>query len=115
MGNSVRLLLFVVTSLALTSFLGPAPASAGGLCSSLILSCEDGHSYPFCPIAVSEEGEIATGFLTLSPRHGLHMRLVPMGAGYRYIGSGVWFEGIRSQAVLYFGESHAIACTVMHE
>ena len=115
MGNSVRLLLFVVTSLALTSFLGPAPASAGGLCSSLILSCEDGHSYPFCPIAVSEEGEIATGFLTLSPRHGLHMRLVPMGAGYRYIGSGVWFEGIRSQAVLYFGESRSIACTVTHE
>jgi hypothetical protein len=115
MGNSVRLLLLVVISLVLTSLLGSSPASAGGLCSSLILTCEDGRSYPFCPIAVSEEGEIATGYLTLSPRHGLHMRLVPMGAGYRYIGNGVWFEGIRSSAVLYFGESRAIACTVSNE
>ena len=114
MGNLLKSLLLVAAPL-LAGVLGPAPANAGGLCSSLVLTCENGHSYPFCPIAVSEEGDIATGYLTLSPRHGMHMRLVPMGAGYRYIGNGVYFEGIRSSAVLYFGESRSIACTVTHE
>src|SRR5260370_8176853 len=101
MGNSVRLLLFVVTSLALTSFLGPAPASAGGLCSSLILTCEDGRTYPFCPIAVSEEGEIATGYLTLSPRHGLHMPWVPTGPAYRSIAPGASFTTIPRPPCIY--------------
>jgi len=113
MGKSIRLPLLVALPLILAGV--PVPANAGGLCSSLVLTCEDGRTYPFCPVAVSEEGEIATGFLTVSRRHGLHMRLVPMGAGYRYIGNGVWFEGIRSQAMLYFGESRAIACTVAPE
>jgi hypothetical protein len=114
MGNSLKSLLLVAAALSAGVF-GPVPAYAGGLCSSLVLTCEDGRSYPFCPTAVSEEGDIATGYLTLSPRHGMHMRLVPMGAGYRYIGNGVYFEGIRSQAVLYFGENRSIACTVTHE
>jgi hypothetical protein len=59
MGNSIKLLLLVALPLILAGMLAPSPANAGGLCLSLILTCEDGRTYPFCPIAVVEEGEIA--------------------------------------------------------
>jgi hypothetical protein len=95
--------------------LGPTPGHAGGLCSSMILSCENGRSYPLCPIAVSDAGEIATGHLVLAPRHGVHVRLVPMGVGYRYIGRGLYFEGVRDQAQLYLSKDRPIACTVVRE
>jgi hypothetical protein len=92
-----------------------SPASAGGICSGLILTCENGHSYPLCPIAVSDEGEIVTGRLGLGAGRGAHVRLVPMGVGYRYIGRNVWFDGVRSNAVLYFGQHRATACIVTRE
>ena len=102
------------TSLAAFSLLGAAPqAHAGGACAGLTLSCENGRSYPLCPIAVSVEGEIVTGRLGLGAGRGTHVRLVPMGVGYRYIGRGVWFDGIRSDAVLYLGKTRAVACTVV--
>ena len=67
---------------------------------------------PLCPIAVSIEGEIVAGHLELGAGRGTHVRLVPMGVGYRYIGRSVSFDGIRSDAVLYFGQHRAVACTV---
>jgi len=91
-----------------------APASAGGVCAGLTLSCENGRNYPLCPIAVTDEGEIVTGRLGLG-RGGAHVRLVPMGVGYRYIGRSVWFDGVRSDAVLYLGKNHPVACTVVRE
>src|SRR5215510_6132289 len=69
------ILLAVAGALAL----GAGPATAGGLCTSLVLSCEDGRDYPLCPIAVSDAGEIVTGNLVLASRRGVHVRLVPMG------------------------------------
>jgi hypothetical protein len=38
-----------------------------------------------------------------------------MGAGYRYAGAGVWFDGERGEAVLNWGTEHATPCTVMQE
>jgi len=102
-----------VAMLAMAAF-GSAPASAGGTCSELQLHCENGHTYPLCPIAVSDIGEVVTGHLVLAPRRGLHVRLVPMGQGYRYIGRGVWFDGVREDGMLYFGNSQPIACKVYH-
>ena len=93
--------------------LGSVPALAGGLCSALVLSCEDGRDYPLCPIAVSEAGEIVTGHLVLAPSRGVHVRLVPMGVGYRYIGRGIWVDGVRGEAVLNFGKRRSIACNVV--
>ena len=90
----------------------PGQAVAGGLCSELRLTCENGHSYPLCPIAVSELGEVVTAHLALGPNRGVHVRLVPMGVGYRYIGKGIWFDGLRGDATLFFGKDNAVACTV---
>ena len=87
-------------------------APAGGACAGLTLSCENGRFYPLCPITTSIQGEIVTGRLHLSPGRGVHVRLVPMGVGYRYIGRGIWFDGIRNDAVLYFGGHRSVACTV---
>ncbi len=100
-------------ALAAFSLVGPvSEALAGGTCAGLTLSCENGRSYPLCPIAVTIEGEIVTGRLGLSPGRGVHVRLVPMGVGYRYIGRSIWFDGVRSDAVLYLGKHRAVACTV---
>jgi hypothetical protein len=85
---------------------------AGGYCSDLRLTCENGQSYPICPIAVSERGELVTAHLALGRGHGVHVRLVPMGVGYRYIGPGVWFDGLRGDATLFLGKDNPIACTV---
>ena len=113
MGNVSKLLL-IVAAASLPTLFGSAPATAGGYCAGLALSCEDGRTYPLCPIAVSIEGEIVTGHLNLGGR-GVHMRLVPMGVGYRYIGRGVWFDGVRDEAILYFGKHRSLACTVVRD
>ena len=91
---------------------GISGAFAGGYCSDLRLACENGHRYPICPIAVSEAGELVTGYLRLGPNRGVHVRLAPMGVGYRYIGRGVWFDGLRGDAALFLHKDRAIACTV---
>jgi hypothetical protein len=105
-------LLKIIGALGLLAALEASPAIAGGFCAGLTLTCENGRSYPLCPIAVSDEGEIVTAHLGLAPRHGIRVRLVPMGVGYRYIGRNVWFDGVRNHAILYFGPHRAVACTV---
>lgn len=87
-------------------------ALAGGYCSDLALSCDNGRTYPLCPIAVSDEGEIVTAHLVLGARRGVHVRLMPLGNGYRYAGRGIWFDGIRDAATLNFGMHSAVQCTV---
>ena len=113
MRNLGKRLLLIALAAAPAMLIGPAPATAGGYCAGLALYCENGRTYPLCPIAVSEEGEIVTGHLGLGAGRGLHVRLVPMGVGYRYIGRGVWFDGVRSEAILYFGSRKSVACTVV--
>jgi hypothetical protein len=90
----------------------PAPAHPSG---SIALSCENGRVYPLRVRAVSDFGEIVTGYLSTSPRHAVHVRLIPMGDGYRYAGRGIWFDGKREVAVLYFGKDSAVNCTVLRD
>ena len=99
-------------ALATFTFLSPSSGNAGGYCSDLGLACENGHFYPICPIAVSGEGELVSAHLALGRGRGIHVRLVPMGVGYRYIGRGVWFDGLRGDAVLFLRKDMPIACTV---
>jgi len=91
---------------------GPGPIAA----QRMWLSCENGREYPLHPLAVSREGDLVTGYLLVTGRgRGVHVRLIPMGSGYRYAGPGVWFDGMRQQAVLNWGRPDEVPCTVMQE
>jgi hypothetical protein len=90
--------------------LASAPANAGG--SNLSLACSNGHTYALSPRAVAVDGDLVTGYLRLSPRHSVHVRLVPMGDGYRYAGRGIWLDGIRGDATLHFGKRRSVDCQV---
>jgi hypothetical protein len=115
MGSARFLLPKIVFMSICAVFMGTSDsrAAAGGLCSELRLVCENGHTYPFCPIALSDEGDVVTGLLVTGGRRGHHVRLVPMGSGYRYAGHGIWFDGLESQAVLHFGKYNSVPCTVV--
>lgn len=76
------------------------------------VACENGGNYTLRARAVSDEGDLVTGYLHLAPRRAVHVRLVPMGIGYRYAGPGVWLDGIRETAVLNFSNAEQIPCTV---
>lgn len=101
----------------------PTPAAAADLglissgrggCSEIVFTCENGRTYPLCPIAVSVVGEVVTASLYTAPGRATHVRLVPMGVGYRYAGRGVWLDGFRENALLNFGKYSQIACTIQH-
>ena len=93
--------------------LGLMTSGRGG-CSEIVFVCENGRQYPLCPIAVSVVGEVITASLYTSPRGATHVRLIPMGVGYRYAGRGVWLDGKRENALLNFGKHSQIACTIQH-
>jgi hypothetical protein len=86
------------------------PRKAVAACSPITLVCENAHSYGICPIGVTDAGELVTG---TSP--GLmHMRLIPMGIGYRYAGKGIWFDGKGTAGRLFFGSQRSVACQVTY-
>jgi hypothetical protein len=78
---------------------------------SLRLACENGRNYPVHPKAVSDEGDLVTGFIRVR-RHNVPIRLVPMGEGYRYAGRGIWFDGVAGDAVLNWGTRRAVSCSL---
>jgi hypothetical protein len=45
-------------------------------------------------------------------RHAAHVRLIPMGVGYRYAGHGIWLDGFRENALLNFGKHAQVACSI---
>jgi len=92
--------------------LGSAPASAGFTGGNLSLACSNGHTYALSPRAVAVDGDLVTGYLRLSPRRSVHVRLIPMGDGYRYAGRGIWLDGIRGDATLHFGKHRSVDCQV---
>ena len=82
-----------------------------GGCSEIVFVCENGQQYPLCPIAVSVVGEVVTASL-FTGRHAAHVRLIPMGVGYRYAGRGIWLDGFRENALLNFGKHSQVACSI---
>src|ERR1700751_48104 len=72
--------------------LGLITKAPAGSCSDLVFACENGRPIALCPIAVSVVGEVVTASLHTG-QGGTHVRLVPMGVGYRYAGRGVWLDG----------------------
>jgi hypothetical protein len=116
-------LVLIAGSLGLAAGLvsGPAEAADLGLmtsgrggCSEIVFTCENGRAYPLCPIAVTVAGEVVTASLHLGRGNPMHVRLVPMGVGYRYAGHGVWLDGFRENALLNFGKNSQVACTIEH-
>ena len=85
---------------------------AGWPHSSVSVSCSNGQTYALTPRAVADDGDLVTGYLHLSPRRSVHVRLIPMGVGYRYAGLGIWLDGVRGDAVLHFGKHRSVDCTV---
>jgi len=108
----LSLTIIVALSLLVTA---PAEAARRGLVAgpSFWLSCENGGNYSIRPLAVSYEGDIVTGYLGLRHGQGIHVRLIPMGGGYRYAGRGVWFDGWRESVYLYLSKNRPIACTLV--
>jgi hypothetical protein len=88
-------------------------AGARGAHSDFALSCENGQTYPIQARAVTDLGDLVTGYVWTGPGRPAHIRLVPMGAGYGYVAHGIWFEGKRQDAVLNFGPQNALACQVV--
>lgn len=95
--------LLLAASLTATS----AQAGAG-----FALSCDNGETYPFHVIAISEAGEAVAGYVSIG-RRPVHVRLMPMGDGYRYAGLNLWFDGKDDVAILYFGKAGATNCKVI--
>ena len=115
MRNTVSILsLTIIVALSLLAT-APGQAAPRGLAAgpSFWLSCENGGSYPIRPLAVSYDGDIVTGTLGLRHGQGIHVRLMPMGGGYRYAGRGVWFDGYRESVYLYLSKNRPIACTLV--
>ncbi len=113
----------IAASLGFAATVAPHPVAAADLglmtsgrggCSEIVFVCENGREYPLCPIAVSVVGEVVTASLYTSPHSATHVRLIPMGVGYRYAGRGVWLDGKRENALLNFGKHSQIACTIQH-
>ena len=114
---------FIISAIFLVFAVGasPHPVAAAdlglmtsgpvGSCSEIVFICENGQQYPLCPIAVSVVGEVVTASL-FTGRHAAHVRLIPMGVGYRYAGRGIWLDGFRENALLNFGKYNQIACTI---
>jgi hypothetical protein len=116
-------LVLIAGSLGLAAGLvsGPAEAADLGLmttgrggCSEIVFTCENGRAYPLCPIAVTVAGEVVTASLHLGRGSAMHVRLIPMGVGYRYAGHAVWLDGFRENALLNFGKNSQVACTIEH-
>jgi len=97
-------------------FVVAVPSSAANDGQKMWLACQNGRNYPIEPIAVSRDSDLVTGYLLRTGSgHAIHLRLVPMGNGYRYEGAGIWFDGVRGDAVLNWGRADAVPCTVMQQ
>jgi len=93
--------------------LAEAAGNAGPARGHLSLACSNGRTYALSPRAVAVDGDLVTGYLHLSPRNAVHVRLIPMGDGYRYAGRGIWLDGIRGDATLHFGKHRTVGCSVL--
>jgi hypothetical protein len=103
---------FGLAAMAMVLLAAPQ-AFAGASRSEFVATCENGHSYPIRAKAVSDYGDLVTGDLLIGRRHAAAIRLIPMGVGYRYAAKGLWLDGWRSDADLYFGKRREVACTVV--
>jgi len=114
--NTAHLLKTALIAGAVTAGLGSlGGAYARELPVDFVLACDNGHHYPIRARAVSVTGDLVTGYVWTGRGQPHHIRLVPMGVGYRYAAAGLWLDGWRDESELNFGPRKAVACTVMRE
>jgi hypothetical protein len=111
MPNARRLARLIAIAAIPALLLAAGTARAGASHPDFLLSCDNGRSYPIYAKAVSDAGDLVTGTIVTGHRHA-HIRLIPMGVGYRYAALGLWLDGLRGDAELNFGKHHRVACTV---
>jgi hypothetical protein len=104
-------------SLAIAAFAGSSANAGealpvGSSTGQFVIACENGANYILQSGRTVDSGDVVTGRFFLSPRRSVHVRLIPMGDGYRYAGRGLWLDGIRDQALLYLRKNRPIACHV---
>lgn len=107
---------WMTAAAAAMTIVAAAPAAeAGGLVGAagrFVVACENGANYRLDAAATTVFGEVVTGRLHLSPHRAIHVRLIPMGDGYRYAAPGIWLEGFRDQAQLVRQKGAALNCSV---
>lgn len=79
---------------------------------SYSIACANGANYVLESGPVANPGDVVTARLYLTPHHGVPVRLIPMGDGYRYAGRGVWLDGIREHALIYLHKYEPTPCVV---
>lgn len=79
---------------------------------AVVLSCDNGQSYSLRARAVSQDGDLVTGYLLHGSKSTHYLRLIPVGYGYRYAGVGIWLDGNREKGILNFGLGRSTACDV---
>jgi len=92
---------------------GPSAEPGGRLDATFILSCENGRTYPIRARAIAVDGDVVTAYLLTFGGESIHVRLIPMGFGYRYAGPGIWFDGLRGEALLYLTKYNPVPCHVV--
>jgi len=97
----------------LATVISPAATTSAAAGPAFALSCENGRTYPIHARAVSDAGDLVTGYIITGRGHRHHIRLMPMGVGYRYAAPGLWLDGWRGEAELNVGKRHAMACSVV--
>jgi hypothetical protein len=111
MGKSELAIVLLTSVISLTAHAGGAHA-AGRQSHNLWLACENGRNYSIQAKAVSDEGDLVTGYIHLRRHRSVPIRLIPMGEGYRYAGRAIWLDGVAGNAILNWGTRRAVACSV---
>lgn len=110
--KQVRAALLTLLLTAMALVLNESVPAHAGSCAGFTLSCENGRGYMLCPVAVSQAGDVVSANLWLSPKRAIHVRLEPMGVGYRYIAPATQLDGVDNAALLKFGRNRSVLCTV---
>jgi hypothetical protein len=112
MRNGRFLQQFLGAAALLAGLSGVLTDSARAQPADFVLSCENGRTYPIRARAVSVTGDLVTGYVGLGKHRSVHIRLAPMGSGYRYFAKGVWIDGWRGEGEITFWPGRPIPCSV---
>jgi hypothetical protein len=115
MGTAHQVRIAVIAGVVAAGLGAFGAAQARELPADFVLSCDNGQSYPIRARAVSASGDLVTGYVWTGRGRAHHIRLVPMGVGYRYAAAGLWIDGWRQEAELNFGLHKSVSCTVTHD